>query len=87
MLLLTRPPGPDRWLVSVVMAHVYTRTQDIKWVVRAVETVVNWVNSLLVQGSIRIIVGRLFSILSLSDDANPAIVETLKTLGCSLSQI
>jgi hypothetical protein len=63
------------------MAHVYTRTQVIKRVVRAVETVVNRADIQLVQGSIHIMVGRLFSILSLSDDVNPAIVETPKTLG------
>ncbi len=30
---------------------------------------------------------RRFSSLSSSDDVNPATVETLKTLGCSVSQI
>jgi hypothetical protein len=69
-MLLISLIGPDRRLVSVVMAHDYTRTQYIKRVVRAVETIVNWVNIMLVQGSIRIIVGRLFGILSLSDNAS-----------------
>lgn len=31
--------------------------------------------------------GRLFSTLSLSDDANPATLKTLKSLGCRVSQI
>ncbi len=40
----------DRRLVSVVMAHDYSGTQDIKKVGRAVQIVVNWDDILLVQG-------------------------------------